>query len=61
MTPHDKNKSPDLDYKQAEKMINQSIAKMEDKTHIEYNGSINRNEKKSWHPLHRFLHMLGIT
>ena len=39
--------SPSLDYKQAEMMINESIAKMGNETHIEYNTSINRDDKKT--------------
>lgn len=46
MAPHNKNNSPSQDFKQAEMMINQSIAKMENETHIEYNSSINREDKK---------------
>lgn len=42
----DKNISPPQDYKQAELMINQAIAKMDEETHIEYNSSINREDTK---------------
>ncbi len=62
MAPHDKDTSPTLDYRQAEKMINLSIAKMENETHIEYKATMNRNDKKSWRlALSRLLHKLGIT
>lgn len=46
MAHHEQDNSPSLDYKQAEMMINQSIAKMGNETHIEYNTIINRDDKK---------------
>ena len=45
MAPHIKNELIPSDYQQAEKLINQAIANMDEQTHIEYESIILRNDK----------------
>ena len=47
MTPLNKNDKETSDYIQAEKMINQTIANMDETAHVEYGSIIERSDKPS--------------
>lgn len=49
MTPSKEQNAPAVNpqYQQAEKMIDQAIAKMDNKTHIEYGSTMERKDKTS--------------
>ena len=47
MTPPSKKDKETSDYIQAEKMINQTIANMDETAHVEYGSIIERSDKPS--------------
>lgn len=47
MTPNNNPQTPEAEYRQAEQLIEQSIAKMGDESHIEYGSILERNQPKS--------------